>query len=200
MKRKTILFFFDINKMDSPKLFFVFTIPLFILMLPGCEMNSHAGKRIFFRDALLYNEYIVARQKELIGDIDVYNMASQHNYIFAIKTLDSILLHTSQSLLDIQNMAPYKNDSSFREVSADFFKYYADRFVKDNKKLILIKMKMDSGKAVSADYKDLQELDKKISSQSESVQARLEEIQGRFARRNNFQLSGRVNDDEQLKN
>lgn len=169
-----------------------------VIFFAGCEINTHSDKRIVFANAILYNQYIVVRHKELIGDIDIFNLASEHDYSFASKTLDTILKHSSQSLLDIQRMAPYKNDSSFRESSKDIFKYYSKKFVADNKKMIPIKLKIDSGKAMEADYDSFTELIKKIKKQSEPLQSRLEEIQSRFARKNNFTLSGKENNNEQV--
>ncbi len=164
---------------------------LFQILSLSCEMENRSPHGITFRSALLYNQYIVDRHKALIEDIDIYNLAMEHDYAFATKTLDSIFIHSTQSLLDIQQMAPFKGDSSFREVSADFFKYYSGNFSDMSKRLIHFKAKMDSGLASPVEIRTLDEMAKKIDAHSESLQMRLEEIQKRFARKNNFTLSGR---------
>lgn len=164
---------------------------LFQILSFSCEMETRLPHGITFSSALLYNQYIVDRHKALIEDIDIYNLAMEHDYAFATKTLDSIFIHSTQSLLDIQHMAPFKGDSSFREVTADFFKYYSGNFVDVNKRLIHLKAKMDSGLASHDEIRTLDEIAKKIDAHSESLQMRLEEIQKRFARKNNFTLSGR---------
>ncbi len=162
---------------------------LFQILSFSCEMESRAPHGITFSSPLLYNQYIVDRHKTLVEDIDIYNLAMEHDYAFATKTLDSIFIHSTQSLQDIQQMAPFKGDSSFREVSADFFKYYSGNFIDMSKKLIHLKGKMDSGLASHDEIRTLNEMAKKIDEHSESLQMRAEEIQRRFARKNNFTLS-----------
>ena len=152
-------------------------------------MKSHSSNGITFSNAILYNQYIVERHKELIEDVDIYNLAIEHDYNFATKTLDSILLHATQSLVDIRQMAPYKGDSSFREVSADLFEYYSGKFIEQSKMLVQLKEKLDSGKADYYETKILNELAKKIDTHSASLQIRVQEIQRRFARKNNFTLT-----------
>ncbi len=176
--------------MNSAKFHSVyFFILLFFLFLSSCEMKSHSSNGITFSNAILYNQYIVERHKELIEDVDIYNLAIEHDYNFASKTLDSIVLHATQGLLDIRHMAPYKGDSAFREVSADLFKYYSGKFIEQAKILIQLKEKMDSDKAGYEEIKILNELAKKIDAHSASLQIRVQEIQRRFARKNNFTLS-----------
>ncbi len=197
MRKQIIPFLYDfIKKVQSKHCLIYVYLAGFIIFFTGCDITTHSDKRIVFANAILYNQYIVVRHKELFEDIDIFNLASEHDNSFASKTLDTILKHATQSLADIQKMAPYNNDSSFRETSADFFKYYGGKFVEDGKKLILIKSKMDSGKVQEADYSNYTSLAKKIKSQSEPIESRLEEIQLRFARKNNFTLSGKTEDDD----
>lgn len=169
----------------------------FIVSLSACEINTHSHERIVFANAILYNQYIVVRHKELIEDIDIYNLAIEHDYSFAAKMLDSILIHSTQSLQDIQHMAPYGGDSSFGEVSADLFKYYSGKFIQEGKKVIELKEKTDSGNADNDEIKTLNHLAKKIDMHTQPLQTRLEEVQIRFARRNNFTLSPKENDSEE---
>ena len=152
-------------------------------------MKDHSPDRITFKNALLYNQYIVERHKELMEDINTYNLAIQHDYVFGSERLDSILKHATQSLQDIQNMAPYRGDSSFREVSADIFKYYSGQFIQEGKMLISLKSKVDSGNADYDEVEAFNKLVKKIDLHSQPIQTRLEEIQLRFARKNNLTLS-----------
>ena len=176
--------------MSSAKFHFFYLV-LLLLQLPfsSCEMKNHSSHRITFGNALLYNQYIVERHKELIEDVDIFNLAIEHDYSFAAKTLDSVLIHSIQSLEDIEQMEPYKGDSSFREVSADIIKYYSGTFIEESKKVIELKAKADSGKADYDEIKTLNNLAKKIDMHSQPLQKRLEEIQVRFARKNNLTLS-----------
>lgn len=177
--------------------FFHSFLLLLALLLPSCEIKSHLSHRITFGNAVLYNQYIVERHKELIEEVDMYNLAIEHDYSFATKMLDSILIHATQGLKDIQHMAPYKGDSSFREVSADIFKYYSVRFIKEGKRVIELKARVDSGKGDYDEIRTLNELAKKIDMHSQQLQSRLEEIQLRFARKNNFALSGKENNNNE---
>lgn len=174
--------------MNAAKFHFFYSLLLLQLLFSACEMRSYTPHRITFGNALLYNQYIVERHKELIEDVDIFNLAIEHDYSFAAKTLDSVLIHSTQSLQDIEQMAPYKGDSSFREVSADIFKYYSGRFVEESKKVIELKAKVDSGKADYDEIKTLNDLAKKIDMHSQPLQKRLEEIQVRFARKNSLTL------------
>ena len=61
MKRKTILFLYDIIHYEVSKISF-----LLFFFVP----SSH---RITFGNAVLYNQYVVERHKELIEDVDIYN-------------------------------------------------------------------------------------------------------------------------------
>ncbi len=58
-----------------------------VILLAGCEINTHSDKRTVFANAILYNQYIVVRHKKLIEDIDIFNLASEHDYSFASKIL-----------------------------------------------------------------------------------------------------------------
>lgn len=155
----------------------------------SCENQRPNSGRITFRDALMYNKFIVDRHKELIADIDIYNLAIEHDYPFALKTLDSILLHASKSVSDVDNMAAFRGDSSFREVSKDFFKYYAGQFIDEEKVLVGIKSKADSGFASTGEILTFSTLSKRIDAHATALQMRMQEMQRRFARKNNFTLS-----------
>ncbi|MEP7252682.1 MAG: hypothetical protein ABI683_09890 [Ginsengibacter sp.] len=175
--------------MHLRRLHFVAFAILVIGCFFACEIKDRGPGRITFASPLSYNQFIVDRHKELIADVDIYNLAMEHDYAVAMKTLDSILLHASQSLSDVSHMAPFKGDSSFREVSEDFFKYYSGQFIDEGKELIELKSKADSGRADYDEITTLVQLSKKVDAHANTLQLRLQEMQRRFASKNNFILS-----------
>ena len=189
MKSARILSWFDESIMQLRTLHLVVFAILITGCLCTCEIKNRVPGQITFASPLSYNQFIVERHKELIADVDIYNLAMEHDYDFAMKTLDSILFHASQSLSDVNHMAPFKGDSSFREVSEDFFKYYSGQFIEEGKVLIDLKSKVDSGHANLNEVKIFSQLAKKIDAHADALQLRLQEIQRRFARKNNFALS-----------
>jgi hypothetical protein len=176
--------------MSSFKLYFLPAIfMIVVIFFPGCENNRPNHDKIVSGSALNYNEFIVVRQKELMKDLEIFKLASEHDYKFASKMLDTILKHSTQSLLDIREMPPYKMDSSFREGATDLFNFYRKNFVPDCKKMILLKQKVDNSTATITEDIAFDEYLKKIKRQSGPIETRLEEIQVRFARKNNILLT-----------
>jgi hypothetical protein len=171
-----------------------FILPAIIfIVLPGCNLNNKADHhRAVFTNAVSYNEYIISRQSELIDDADMVNLASQHDYPLALKMLDTLLVHSTQNLADLQMLAPFRGDSSFKETAIDLFNYYNNKFVPYSRKMLLIKLKIDSGTAMDSDYKVYDEYAAKIGRQSPPIEKRLVEMQARFARKNNFLLKKEV--------
>lgn len=183
--------------MSSCKLYLLPAIfMMFLTFFSGCENSRSHHKKTGFVSAGDYNEFIVIRQKELMKDLEIFKLASEHDYKFANKMLDTILKHATQSLLDIREMSPYKMDSSFREGATDLFNFYCKNFVPDCKKMILLKQKVDNGTATNTDYIAFDGYLKKIKRQSAPIETRLEEIQVRFARKNNILLTRNSKGDE----
>jgi hypothetical protein len=122
-------------------------------------------------------------------DVDMFYLSSEHDYPLAGKMLDTLSCHASVSMAELEVLAPYKNDSSFRETAIDVFNFYNTVFVPYARKMILIKMKIDSGTAEDSDYDNYHGYMRKIKERSAPVESRLVEIQARFAKKNNFTLS-----------
>jgi hypothetical protein len=156
----------------------------FLIALPSCTHSDHS--RIVFKNPVGYNQYIVTRQKELIEDVNMVNLSSEHNYPLAIKMLDTLLAHSTQNIEEIKLLSPFKNDSSFKEVAIDEFNFYNKIFVPYSIEMLKIKIKIDSGKATNTDYDNYNEYLKKIKRKSEPIESRLEEMQSKFAKKNNM--------------
>lgn len=129
-------------------------------------------------------------------DVDMFYLSSEHDYPLTGKMIDTLSLHASNSISDLQVLAPYKNDSSFRETAIDVFNFYNTVFVPYARKMIYIKMKIDSGTASDSDYDNYNDYVRKIKQRSTPIESRLVEIQARFAKKNNFTLSSNKKTEE----
>ncbi|MEO8414478.1 MAG: hypothetical protein ABI472_12500 [Ginsengibacter sp.] len=179
------------HKMMAPEwLVASMLIVMLLFVAISCDFNNHSDhSKAIFTNAVSYNEFIITRQKELMEDLDMYNLASEHDYPLALKMLDTLSVHATQNLEDITILAPFNEDSAFRETAIDEFNFYDKTFVACSRKLIGIKMRIDSGTAVDADYDNYNAWLKKMKKQSAPIESRLEEIQKRFAKKNNMQLT-----------
>ena len=147
---------------------------IFLIISNGCDIiNPSDHSKAVFTNAVTYNEYL----------------ASEHDYPLALKMLDTLSVHAAQNIEDITLLAPFKNDSSFKEAAIDEFNFYNKTFVNYSREIIAIKMKIDSGTAINTDYNNYNACLKKMKRQSAPIESRLEEIQKRFAKKNNIELT-----------
>ncbi len=170
--------------LSSEKDIFSGILIFFLITSTSCTHSDHS--RIIFKSAAGYNDYIITRQKGLMEDVDMVNLSSEHNYPLAMKMVDTLLAHSIQNLKEIKLLSPFKNNSSFKEVAIDEFNFYNKIFAPYSIKLLKIKIKIDSGIATSNDYRNYNEYLKKIRDKSAPIEARLEEMQLRFAKENNI--------------
>lgn len=181
--------------LSSEKDIFSVILVFFLITFISCTHSDHS--RIVFKSAAGYNDYIITRQKELIDDVNMVNLSGEHNYPLAIKMVDTLLAHSTQNLKEIKLLSPFKNNSSFKEVAIDEFNFYNKIFAPYSIKLLEIKIKIDSGIATSNDYRNYNEYLKKIQNKSAPIEARLEEMQSRFAKKYNIIIT-KVKDDQNL--
>lgn len=188
---------FDCKFYLLKKYFYLLLLVVLGNEISGCDLNTHSNHNsVVFGDPVSYNEYITARQKELMDDVNMYFMASEHNYPLAVKMLDTLLLHSTQNLEDIRLLAPFKEDSSFKEIAIDLFSYYNKTFVPYSRNMMIIRMKIDSGTAVDSDYEIYNQYRGKIIRQLSPLEQRLVDIQARFAKKNNFRITNKLQTDE----
>ena len=163
----------------------LFFSAIYLAGFTNCYTHSDHSK-VILSTALSYNEYIVTRQKELMEDVSMVNLSSEHDYTLALKMLDTLLKHSSDNLEDIEVLAPFKNDSVFKETAIDEFNFY--------RKMLSIKIKIDSETASDKDYANYNQYLKKIQDQSAAVESRLKEKQAKFARNNDILLTSSKKD------
>lgn len=154
---------------------------LIIFFCIGCVHTDH--NKIAFTNATQYNNFINVRLKELAGDIEMVRLSKEHNFPLAKKMLDTLFLHSEISIGQLEMLSPYKNDSAFKEVTIDFFKFYNQSYIEYCNKLILLKAKIDNGTATHADYQEYNQYVSQINNRVQAITARLLEKQTIFIRK-----------------
>lgn len=160
-----------------------------MLLFAACKNKSYTGSNgVEYKSALEYNDYIIGKQKEVVTGMTNYGNAAQLNADSAERILDHTIDEISKSLNDLKGMPAYNGDSSFRDGAIELFTFYKKSFSNEFKEMLTINRKIEKDNYDESDIARFKQIEESITKQEAPLDAKLKDMQTRFAKANNLKL------------
>jgi hypothetical protein len=133
-----------------------------------------------------YNEFIIARQGKIVGQI----LSVADTMVKDARTAESMLregvLIADSALADLERLGSFKGDTAFRNAARASFRFYRRLFASEYPKVIRIRHGHDSGEQHT--YMALNSIRLALEKEEAELDKRLGNAQAGFAKRNNMPL------------
>jgi len=153
----------------------------------SCKSQPAKGANgITYKSAVEYNDYIVSRQTTLMRNIMTLVEAAQSDLDSAERLLDKYVRQTGAMITEIKGMPPYKGDSSLRDAAASLFGFYQKMFDRDYRDILHLRSEQDG--TLTETEERIQDIVRKVGEEEKGYDARFQNAQKAFARKNNMKL------------
>lgn len=159
-----------------------------LLLLFGFQLVT-AAQTPSFKTAVEYNDYIIALQNKVGASIAEFNKAVDSGSLsYANATREKIVKAADEALIKLKKLPAYKGNSSFREATIPLFAFYKGCAENEYKELVNLVL---GGKPIDdAVMTRINELIAQVTEKENKLDQQFAAEQKKFARDNNFTLSG----------
>jgi hypothetical protein len=163
---------------------------IILAIFSSCKQKPQVGANgVEFTSPQQYNDYIITKQKEIVKDMQDYGNASQVNADSAENILNNTISKLTKIIDDLKGMPAYNGDSSFRDAAVELFTFYKKSFGTDFKEMLDINRKVENDTYDESDIARFKQIEENISKKESPLDAKLKDVQGKFAKANNLKLS-----------